>query len=48
MSKDIISTLFSLIVIVSRNMTNKNMVLCIYLVMGFVLCDLHFGIAWPT
>ena len=28
-------------------MTNKNMVLCIYLVMGFLLYDLYFDIAWP-
>ena len=28
-------------------MTNKNMVLCIYLVMGLLLYDLYFGIAWP-
>ena len=28
-------------------MTNKNMVLCIYLVMGFFLYDLYFDIAWP-
>ena len=28
-------------------MTNKNMVLCIYLVMGVLLYDLYFGIAWP-
>ena len=28
-------------------MTNKNMVLCIYLVMGFLLYNLYFDIAWP-
>ena len=28
-------------------MTNKNTVLCIYLVMGFLLYDLYFDIAWP-
>ena len=28
-------------------MTNKNMVLCIYLVMGFLLFDLYIDIAWP-
>ena len=28
-------------------MTNKNMVLCIYLVMGFLLYGLYFDIAWP-
>ena len=28
-------------------MTTKNMVLCIYLVMGFLLYDLYFDIAWP-
>ena len=28
-------------------MTNENMVLCIYLVMGFLLYDLYFDIAWP-
>ena len=28
-------------------MTNKNMVLCIYLVMGFLLYDLYFDIACP-
>ena len=34
MRKDIISTLFSLIIIVRRNITNKNMGLCIYLVLN--------------
>ena len=28
-------------------MTNKNMVLCIYFLMGFLLYDLYFDIAWP-
>ena len=28
-------------------MTNKNMVLCIYLVIGFLLYDLYFDIPWP-
>ena len=28
-------------------MTNKNMILCTYLVMGFLLYDLYFDIAWP-
>ena len=28
-------------------MTNKNMVLCLYLVMGFLLYDLYFDIARP-
>ena len=28
-------------------MTNKNMVLCIYLVTGFLLYGLYFDIAWP-
>ena len=28
-------------------MTNKNMVLCLYLVLGFMLYDLYFDIAWP-
>ena len=47
MRKEIVSTLFSLIIIVRRNMINNNLVLCIYLVMCFVLYDLHFDIAWP-
>ena len=28
-------------------MTNKNMVLSIYLIMDFLLYDLYFNIAWP-
>ena len=44
MRKDIIST-FSLIIIVKENMTNKNMILCVYLVMGFLPYDLYFDIA---
>ena len=28
-------------------MTNKYMVLCIYLVIGFLLYDLYFDIPWP-